>query len=278
MDFERGDSFGYGLFYRTQEKDVSLYNNAFLVEGSPGKMPGWYVAWNFDGTNFIGPVPTKEFAPLPTSGKLVRVFELPRRTYSHSAPPPNLDNPPFMNIFLNPQDLTQEEFNSLADCLNAHRDEINSTLAAIGSKLPVNDRSFYHPLRLGGLVYGPPPYKDKAYLQSIRSLWGENQDESILPAYGPFTVYPGRTAKGTIAQRSVAVSVGASGQPELTVDGKRSERWQIGEGICGENLENCEKRIDFIARRNDGSLYFIVFVSIGKNAFAMSPLKENVLH
>jgi hypothetical protein len=291
FDFERGGSIGYGVFYNTSEnREIALYNNGVLTHDAHGSTPAWYVGWQYDGTKYTGPMRTCDFAPLPppSDTRRVRVFELPQRAYNRSAPfQEREDYPPFMNIFLDPGNFPERYFSIVADCLAAHRDGINHALAALGPEFPRQDRRFYEPLRLGGIVLGLPPYDDKEYLELIRAIWGDTQNEKAIPPYGRFTLGLGQSAKGIIAGRSVEIAVDGAGEIKLRVDDKvissgygetndtevihHATGWWIGEGVCHDDLQRCGKGISLNNRNDDRSLTFVVVIKNGPRSYSDRP-------
>jgi hypothetical protein len=266
LDFERGDGLGYGLFYDVPgKKEIPIYNNGFDVNDNH-VIPAWYVGWGFAPSWSVGQADygkrwvygrTNDFAPLPGTKDTpqLKIFELPKRTYNRNAHPPELDNPPFMNIFLSHTQVSETEFTTLANCLKTHKEDIDKKLLALGSYFPDDDQRFYHPLRLGGVVYGMPPYDNPKYIEMINSIWGETLSEKVIPAFGRFTLYPGQSAKGKVNGRAVIVSVSDSSQPELQVDEKKITGWYTP---CGEDNKNCQTIITIMNQNSDKSITFDV--------------------
>jgi len=94
------------------------------------------------------------FRPLSVNTSIpTRVFELPDINTSDAW---EFSEPPLMNIFLNSsagQTYSQQDFNDVADCLEANRDSINSALATLGSSFPPEDSRLYYAERIGGIAY-----------------------------------------------------------------------------------------------------------------------------
>jgi hypothetical protein len=143
-----------------------------------------------------------DFEPLPKNtkdGLLVSSIELPNsadRVKWHDA-----ERPPFMNIFLDPTVFSQKDYNEISDCLSSHKDDLNKSLLNLADSFPPRSRQYYHPLRLGGVVFGLPPYKDPSYVSLIRESKGVEQDDTtkvikILENTNNFTLYPGQRAEG----------------------------------------------------------------------------------
>ncbi len=290
-----GGSNGWGLFLRTSDptRDTPIYDDAFSDEDIRGGFPSSYVGWPSGGAK--GPRPTREFAPVPLSmpGSQIRVFELPSRTYSRDAIPPGDRTPLLMNIFVPKLDISDADFNFLADCLGRYQAEINRALIRVGSIFLGRPPEFYHPLRLGAVVHGLPPWYDQAYVDQIRSLYRDKEPEKDLPEGGMFTLYKGQTASGVIDGKQVRVSILPTGKVQWEIDGRtlpavpkqvdiqnaglRDVVWyvdglRIGQNICRiEDMGKCAKTIEPWFSNSDGSTQFWMTLRVCKNVWASDP-------
>lgn len=290
LDFEQGDAIGYGMFLRVSDYpgDISVYNDAFSERDYPAGFPATYVGWNLAGErwakdpgHYVGPVPTNEFAPVPLglpSGQ-VRIFELPSGSYSRDATPPATNQPLLMNIFLPSDKIDAVRFNGLADCLASHQADINKALVSLRADFPYRSQYLYRPLRLGAIVRGLPPWSEGAYVDQIRSLYGDTQPVKPLPAAGLFTLYKGQSATGSIDGKHVRISILPSGETQWTIDGKILPDEPaanvvaaaglpdveadilngliIGHSICrSDKMDECAKTIEPHFWNNDGSTTF----------------------
>ncbi len=99
--------------------------------------------------------PSTNFESLPTTSNTpVTIIELPSKTRQNDWASPTA--PPLMDIFLNPKNFSQQDYETISSCLKENASEINSKLRILPSLLPERDRMFYNALRLGGVVYGLP--------------------------------------------------------------------------------------------------------------------------
>ena len=289
LDFEGGDAIGYGLFLRVSDHpgDISVYNDAFSERDYPMGFPAIYVGWNLAGErwrkdpgHYVGPVPTNEFAPVPQGlpAGQVRIFEAPSGSYSRDATPPATKQPLLMNIFLPPDKIDAVQFNRLADCLASHQADINKALVSLRADFPYRSQYLYRPLRLGAIVRGLPPWSEGAYVDQIRSFYGDTQPVKPLPAAGLFTLYKGQSATGLIDGRQVRLSILPSGETQWTIDGTTlpdepgpkdvaaaSVRdivaslngLMIGHSVCrSDKMDECAKWITPHFWNNDGSTTF----------------------
>jgi len=205
---ERGDEYGYGL-----------------TLAAPGHGQRYlYLGGQYHGD--LSNLALSDFAPLPPDsiGMPKRIFELPDKTYDRNAVPssPRPHEPPVMNIFLDPRRFDRHEFEGIADCLKSNREEINKVLAHLGTVYPTLDQKYYDPLRLGGVVYGKPPYDDPRHVAAIHTVWGIPDPPPAvipLPEVGRVTVLPGQRAEGTIDGFKVAIWVPPEGgEPVKSID------------------------------------------------------------
>lgn len=289
LDFEGGDAIGYGLFLRVSDHpgDISVYNDAFSERDYPMGFPAIYVGWNLAGErwrkdpgHYVGPVPTNEFAPVPQGlpAGQVRIFEAPSGSYSRDATPPATKQPLLMNIFLPPDKIDAVQFNRLADCLASHQADINKALVSLRADFPYRSQYLYRPLRLGAIVRGLPPWSEGAYVDQIRSFYGDTQPVKPLPAAGLFTLYKGQSATELIDGRQVRLSILPSGETQWTIDGTTlpdepgpkdvaaaSVRdivaslngLMIGHSVCrSDKMDECAKWITPHFWNNDGSTTF----------------------
>lgn len=228
FDEVSGGSFGYGIFFqRRGESKVCLYNDAFSPSDlGDHRYPDWYAVLASYGNTLVGPMTTDQFAPLPSRANTstVRVFEVPQRTYDRRTwtwGRPK-DNPPFLNIFLDPRVISKSDFVRIADCLESHRSAFNQALSAL--RFSNYFKTWYHPLRLGGVVLGGAPYDDSNYIETVKSVWGEgNAQNDVLPLPTKdyeFTLYPGETAQGRFGGYDLTLFIDASGVSRVNVHGK----------------------------------------------------------
>lgn len=293
-----GDAIGYGLFLRVSgdPRDIPVYDDAFSERDYPMGFPASYVGWNLAGSGwrkdaperYVGPVPTNEFAPVPQGLPLaqVRIFEMPSGTYSRDATPPATKQPLLMNIFLPSNKIDLVRFNRLADCLALHQADINWALVRVRADFPYKSRDFYRPLRLGAIVLGMPPWSDPAYVNQIRSLYGDTKPSKALPTVGVFTLYKGQSATGTIDGKQVRISILATGETQWTIDGTTlpdepeqkevaatdlrdveaaANGLMIGHSICrSDKMDECAKWITPHFWNNDGSTTFWMSVKASR--------------
>ena len=275
LDMVSGGSFGYGLFFeRAGKSEIPLYDNEFKPKDSARGYAKWYAVFAFDGKTFIGPLTTNEFAPLPLkeNSPTVKIFEIPQRTFPRTVMGKE-DNPPFLNIFLDPRIISQSDFNQIAKCLDSHRSEFNQALSNL---FTFRFSAFYHPLRLGGVVLGGAPYGDNSYIEIIKSLLGETALQQSIPLKGKFTLYPKGTAKGRFGGYDLAISIDDTGLPHLTANGRTvtfpadggfskeepaisqsKNFWYIGRSPCMKNdLPGCPGEISLLNRNLDRSVTF----------------------
>jgi hypothetical protein len=265
LDFEIGPKGGYRLAWTPRNRSpIDLYNDGFP---QPGTSLANYVGWTYQAGAYLRPQPTYTFAPLPgtTSGMAMRIFELPTRRYDPSAEPWRKETPPFMNIFLDPTLVSRPDFEVIAACLAQHRDELNQAFARLGTKLGPLQR-FYLPLRLGGVVLGPPPYGDPAYRRIIRELWGDAGGERNLPAVGRFTLFDGEVAHGKIDGHEVRLSI-QGGQRIETLDGAPFDLGVVGDGVCTGDLQHCAKLISAVTMNDDGSMTYDIAAQTKQNVY-----------
>jgi len=189
-----------------------------------------------------------------------------------------------MNIFLEPRASSVQSFDSIANCLALHKPDIDESLTDVAKLLPATDRSFYHPLRLGGIVLGMPPFDDPSYLNIIKTLWGETETIRALPDYGSFTLFPGQSAKGVVNGHSILLTVDVNDEANLYVDdvlitypstytgnltistGGRGW-WVIGRGFCTRRLRDCQKQLMEMTVNDDRSVSFRVYMLVDANTF-----------
>ncbi len=141
---------------------------------------------------------TNDFEPLPVTAQMpMQVFELPDESRRDQW---KRGNPPLMNIFLDPAKYSHSDFDVIEKCLAQNLSALNEALRALRSKLSIEDRHLYYTLRLGGIVYGDPPYNDPSYIATIRAIRGEAEYQQMknLPTSGFLTLLPGQGAAGTL--------------------------------------------------------------------------------
>ncbi|HEY2706609.1 MAG TPA: hypothetical protein VGI95_01035 [Caulobacteraceae bacterium] len=197
------DDFAWGIGYRDHPGGVHwLYNDA--ETGHP-HAPGEptvekYVGWDVEGDP-SNPGPTFAYTPMPAAapGRVI-LFDLG----AGLGPPGDFprDDPPLMNIFIDPIAMTPEEFADVVACLQTHRNDLNAAMVRMRASLPMSPASRFVVLRLGGIAYEKPPFSDKTYMDALVNM----RSASKIPAYGPFLLYPGRTATGVIAGHTVRVT------------------------------------------------------------------------
>ena len=203
-------SFGYDLAYERKEGGrVDLYYNGFRPSSdAPDQGAFPFVGLRKDGS--MGP--SSDYLPLPRTGP-VRVLEANARMGS-SGPPPGPPFLGFMNVFVDPTWLREDEFPVVADCLAASKAKIDGALAATHERakgLPSSSRM----LKLGGIYYGLPPVGDPEYAESVADVLS---DQTI--PYGPgFRLYRGHSASGTIHGHPVEVSLEHDGRVVIRRDG-----------------------------------------------------------
>jgi hypothetical protein len=206
--FELGDEYGYGMMLITPGRaERPLYLGG---------------AYHTDPSNLA----LGDFAPLPPDsiGMTTRVFELPDRTYDRNAPPisPGPHEPRLLNIFLDPAKFQRTEFTGIVACLEKNRDHLNKALVELASAWPERVRKSYYPQRLGGVVYGKPPYDDSRYIEAIHAVWGISDpppEVIAVPESGRFTILPGQRAESTIDGFDVSISIPPEGgEPVKSID------------------------------------------------------------
>jgi hypothetical protein len=302
LDFEQGDSIGYGLFLRISDRpgDIAVYNDALSERDYPVGFPSIYVGWNLAGErwhksdppHYVGPVLTNEFAPVPQGlppGQ-VRIFEMPSGAYSRDAIPPATQQPLLMNIFLPPDKIDAVRFDRLADCLASHQGDIDQALVRVRADFPYRSRYLYRTLRLGAIVRGLPPWSDPAYANQIRSLYGDTESVKTLPVAGPFTLYKGQSATGIIDGKQVRIFILPSGETQWTIDGTTLpdepepkvvaaaglpdvaanilNGLVIGHSIChSDKMDECAKTIEPHFWNNDGSTTFWISLKASQSVW-----------
>lgn len=272
LDFELGGSVGYKITYQTQAGTITpLYDNNFLSEDSHGSVSAPFVSWRFDGSRFSGPYPSYTYAPLPRTGA-VRVFKSEAQV-GFSPKPSSVD---FMNIFLDTRRVTDTEFATIANCLAAHEQDIDRALVRMQREIPSSLTQFYHPLRVGGVFYGPPPYDDPSYMRDVKDLLSA----SAIPDAGGFRLFRGRTARGIINGHRIALSLTNDGTIEVRKDGSVVSFDAKGQGDvpgvsrsgwdfyfdadgCSGQKDNCGELIEMIGQRDDQSDWFLIFRQLG---------------
>jgi hypothetical protein len=279
LDFELGGSVGYEVTYRTKAGDViPLYDDNFSSQDRHGVVTAPFVSWRFDGNHFSGPYPSYTYAPLPRTGP-VRVFNKEAQV-GYIPKPSNLN---FMNMFLDPRRVTMPQFLTVADCLAAHKEEFDRALVDMQNDIPSNLGKFYHPLRLGGVFYGPPPYTDPTYMKGVEDLLSA----SVIPGAGGFRLFRGRTATGVINGHQVELSLSNAGEIEVQRDGMRVNFDAKGKGNhpgvsrsgwsfyfdadgCPDQQGYCGELIEMIGQRDDLSDWFLIFRQLGPAAWGQT--------
>jgi len=178
-----------------------------------------------------------------------------------------------MNIFFDPAAQTHDGFAHLGDCLSLHREGLNEALEKLKRKLPERDRRFYHPLRLGGIVRGLPPYEDGGYLKAIEAVWGATLPIKALPEQGQLTLHPGQSATGSINGKRVTIYLNGSGAATLLIDGNAkdpsilSDRsgWQLPGGVCSNNTDHCGRIINALGEDFDRDQTFDIEPRFAEN-------------
>lgn len=229
------------------------------------------MSWRFDGSRFSGPYPSYTYAPLPRTGP-VRVFKYEAQV-GFSPKPSTLD---FMNMFLDTGRVTEAEFAIVADCLAAHEQDFDRALVRMQGEIPSSLSRFYHPLRLGGVFYGPPPYSDPGYMRDI----GDLLSASVIPEAGGFRLFRGRIATGVINRHRIELSLTDDGEIGIRKDGSfvnfdaqgKSDQagisrsgWNFyfdADGCSGQK-DNCGELIEMIGQRDDLSDWFLIFRQLG---------------
>jgi len=274
-----GDTVGYGLFFRQDGREQALYVDGYQAPGTTSyHSMAWYAGWRDDGNGHTEPEETNTFAPLPVHiGTMpVKLFEAPHRTYSHAARPPHLDQPAFMNIFLDPRKFSRREFDAISNCLGREKPRLDNVLSTLGGKFPGTDRFLYHPLRVGGVALGLPPYNNSTYLEDIKRLWGETGGVRDLPEKGSFVLFPDQSARGRVGKHVIAVTLDESDKVTLEVDGiavtgpayeigdihvlsENGNGWMIGNEGCVRRVRSCDKNIALMALNDDRSVLLRIF-------------------
>lgn len=196
------DEFAWGIGYRDSADIVHwLYNDAETGHphepGEPAVLK--YVGWeDADGTP---PGPTYDYTPMPpvAPGRVI-LFDP-----SAGLKPPGdypRDDPPLINIFIDPDAMSAQEFAAVVACLSAQKEELNAAMVRMRATLPLSPATRFVVLRLGGIAYETPPFGDPAYMSALKNM----RSAVTIPAYGDFSLYPGRTATGRIAGHTVRVS------------------------------------------------------------------------
>jgi hypothetical protein len=189
----RGEAVGYSIGGRTIGAFISAIYDAAESR---------YQRWRGNGSADFDPLPPADL------GLETRVFELPGRTYNRDSP--SRESPPLMNIFFDPQQFSHDQFTALSDCFEKNEREFNRVLAQLGSGFKWSAAGTYFPLRLGGIVYGLPPYADRRYLAAIHAIWGLADPPPpvvTLPASGLLTILPGQRAEGRVGGASFDIGV-----------------------------------------------------------------------
>lgn len=215
--FEEGDAIAWGLGYRDKPDSLTwLYNNGILPEGGHGPTAETYVGWNLDKEELdAGPTYTYTPMPPPVAGRVI-VFD----PGAGLGPPENAPagDPPFMNIFLDAGRMSPEVFSAIAQCLGAHRAELNAAMSRLPERIPSKDDQFLHVLRLGGIAYELPPLANPMFRDAVANM----RSATTIPANGLFLLYPGRSAAARFAGHDVrvtAVGYGNDADVRLVVDG-----------------------------------------------------------
>ena len=283
LDFERGGSVGYELTFKPEAgKPKAVYDNNFSLEDRHGSVPGPFVSWGFDGQRFTGPHPSYVYAPLPQGGA-VRVFKSEAQA-GFVPKPQKLD---FMNIFLDTRQVPQPNFPVIADCLAAHERSLDHALARMQNKIPYPLNNFYHPLRLGGVFYGPPPYNDPSYVKAVK----DQLSASTIPEAGGFRLFRGRSVAGVINGHQVQLALTDDGEIEVREDGKlvsfdtkgRGDQpgisrtgWDIyiGSGRCSDQKTDCGELIEMVGQREDLSDWFMISRQLGPGIWGQTAVSS----
>jgi len=120
----------------------------------------------------------------------------------------------------------------------------------------------------------------------------QTRGSSTIPAYGPFIVYPGHSARGVVNGHLVEnFPSGANrNSPRIEIDGNEVKfaasgasdvpdvsRTGVAEGfafdgpICQKKAQNCGKQIQLMTQNGDLSDTFWVTVRTGVNVYAERP-------
>jgi hypothetical protein len=174
-----------------------------------------------------------------------------------------------------------EAFNGQAgQPLAAHQEEFDRALVDMQNDIPSTLSKFYHPLRLGGVFYGPPPYTDPTYTKGVEDLLSA----SVIPGAGGFRLFRGRTATGVINGHQVELSLSNAGEIEVQRDGTRVNFDAKGKGDhpgllrsgwsfyfdadgCPGQQGYCGELIEMIGQRDDLSDWFLIFRQFGPAAW-----------
>lgn len=267
--FETGDRIGWGLGYRDSPGSLLwLYNNGIHPPGVWGYAASKYVGWSLDGAHKeVGP--TYAYTPMPAAVRGHVVLFDPAAGLGPPESGPGID-PPLMNIFIDPSVVSPQKFSAVVSCLSARRNELNAAMARLPEAIPADDAELMHVLRLGGIAYELPPYGDPAFMDAVANM----RSARTIPQYGPFILYPGRTATGRIAGHAVRLTVSGKQEPgtRLEVDGVvvkptsnlgptnvagvsgGSMRWTIDGPVCDQKGWDCGADIETMdPHQNDGS-------------------------
>jgi hypothetical protein len=218
-----GTFVGWGLFARRPLRPaIALYNNAFTLPWtSPYLTGGTYVGWGYDGHSFSSPAPTDVYTPMPLGPKdKVAVFD---PAAAVGATPTG--RAMFINIFVDPGQMSKREFSTIKNCFAAHLKDLNTALAVLPNEVPPH--AFIRPsvLSLGGIAYERPPLNDLSFMAAANA-------KSIPSGTGDFYLYPGASVVDVIGGHTVRV-IALPGAPVVTssapnvgleVDGK-PVRW-----------------------------------------------------
>lgn len=279
FDLELGGSVGYKLAYNPEAgRPVPIYDNRFSSTDSHGAVSAPFVSWRFDGERFSGPYPSPTYAPLPQNGP-VRIFKSEARVGLM----PDRQSLDFMNIFLDTRQVNRAQSAIIADCLAAHERELDNALARMQNEIPSSLSRFYHPLRLGGIFYGPPPYTDPSYMKAVK----DQLSARAIPKSGGFRLFRGRSATSVINGHQIELSLSNDGDIEVRRDsalvsfdakgkgdqpGISRNGWNvyIDAGQCSDRKNDCGELIEMVGQLDDLSGWFLVLRQLGPAAWGQN--------
>lgn len=283
FDFELGGSVGYELTYNPKAGEPEpIYDDNFSSQDRHGSVSAPFVSWRFDGERLFGPYPSYTYAPLPQSGA-ARILKIE----AQAGFVPNPQSLDFMNIFLDTRRVSQSHFEIIADCLAAHERELDHALAGMQNEIPSSLSRYFHPLRLGGVFYGPPPYNDPRYAKAVK----DQLSASVIPTAGGFRLFRGRSTTGVINGHQIELSLTDDGEIEVRRDGMlvsfdaKGKGDQLGisrtgwdiyidPGRCSNQKDDCGELIEMVSQREDLSDWFLVFRQLGPAAWGQTAVSS----
>jgi hypothetical protein len=279
---ETGDDLGWGVFYRAGQKVFPLYDDGVSPNARHSAARA-YVGWAFNGHVISNVGPTDTYTPLPLAPNVaVSVFDKGAVIGDHEDAPDA--DPELMNIFIDPRQMPTADFNAMKTCLFARQQNLNRAMARLPGEVPSYDAKFLHVLKLGGLVYGLPPFQQQAYAAALDHM----RAAKTIPAFGRFILYPGDSASAVFSGHTVRVKENGVNNPQLYIDGKLvvfasggassstyvdglPNSWVISGPICTKTSRDCGVAIMVASDNTDMSETFTVATKISPNGYALDP-------